>query len=192
MSFLRGIRRPIYRLFPSWYESWHKKRRKGLQNRWGGDEVLECQREQDRIFQTHLLGAKAGGVFWELGAGDGVTGSCALNLELTGGWKGCLWEPRPIPAARAARLRQNPVLGEGGQCWDRLLTLAARPDLVNVRRPAEHSWWWAWIESGRIRPAWVIVENPRPDPRWQQRLAALGYRFNWFFHDDEYFWNPDR
>jgi hypothetical protein len=31
------------------------------------------------------------------------------------------------------------------------------------------------------------VENPRPDPQWQQRLAAMGYRLTWFFHDDEYF-----
>jgi hypothetical protein len=192
MNFLRSARRFFYPYLPSLGQTWHAKRRKGLQVRWEGDEVLECQREQDRIFQARLLGAMAGGVFWELGAGDGVTGSCTLNLEQVGGWRGCLWEPRPIPAARATRLRRNPVLSGGGQSWDRLLTVAPGPDLVCIRRPDEHSWWWEWIESGRIRPRWVIVENPQPDPQWQQRLAARRYRLRWFFHDDEYFWNPGR
>jgi len=48
--------RILYRLFlPSINNRWHAKKRKGLQSKWGGDQGLECQAEQGRIFWEEVL-----------------------------------------------------------------------------------------------------------------------------------------
>jgi len=51
----KGIRHWFYQWLPSVSAHWHKKRRKGLQSKWRGEQVLECQAEQDRIFWEKVL-----------------------------------------------------------------------------------------------------------------------------------------
>lgn len=65
------------------------------------------------------------------------------------------------------------------------------PDLVAIHRPGEFSEIWKSFQGRRLRPRWVIVENPGPDPRWARVLEGVGYRLKFFFHDDEYFMCPD-
>ena len=48
-----GIR--FYRLLPSINNQWRAKKRKGFQSKWKGEEVLECQTEQNRIFLGKVL-----------------------------------------------------------------------------------------------------------------------------------------
>jgi len=52
---VRRIRHILYRFLPSINNRWHAKRRKRLQSKWGGDESLECQAEQNRIFWEKVL-----------------------------------------------------------------------------------------------------------------------------------------
>lgn len=176
-------RRRIYRWLPSWTPAWHDKRRKGLQAVLGEAGDLECQVEQDRIFWNRLLHPEGGGRFWEIGAGDGSTGSHTLGLEQTHGWIGDLTEPRAIPRGRAERIRQCRVMAEfepgggGKESWE----------LVAIHRPLEFPGFWTEIKAGRLCPGWLVVENPRPDPRWCRLLEDRGYRLKFFFHDDEYY-----
>jgi len=65
------------------------------------------------------------------------------------------------------------------------------PDLVAIHRPGEFPEIWKSFQDRRLRPRWVIVENPGPDPRWAGVLEGVGYRLKFFFHDDEYFVCPD-
>ena len=51
----KGIRHWFYQWLPSVSTHWHKKRRKGLQSKWQGEQVLECRTEQDRIFWEKVL-----------------------------------------------------------------------------------------------------------------------------------------
>lgn len=51
----KAIRHWFYQWLPSVSTHWHKKRRKGLQSKWQGEQVLECQAEQDRIFWEKVL-----------------------------------------------------------------------------------------------------------------------------------------
>jgi hypothetical protein len=52
---VRRIRHILYRFLPSINNRWHAKRRKRLQSKWGVDESLECQAEQNRIFWEKVL-----------------------------------------------------------------------------------------------------------------------------------------
>ena len=83
--------------------------------------MLECQAEQDRIFWEKVLGQREKGTFWELDAGDGVTGSHGISLEESHGWKGVLWEERQKPAVYARRARQSSVLGDGSGFFNSLI-----------------------------------------------------------------------
>jgi hypothetical protein len=52
---LKKIKRFLYRVLPEWSSSFHAKKRKGFQSKWRGEEVLECQAEQGRIFWEEVL-----------------------------------------------------------------------------------------------------------------------------------------
>jgi len=180
MSWARLWKGRIYSLLPSRNVSWHGKRRKGLGYRQSPKPPMECQIEQDRIFLQNFLGQWKSGTFWEVGCGDGTTGSCTLVLEQDWEWTGLLVEP----FARAARLASGrrkaavrPDLPRGGE---------AAPDLVFIRRPAEFPGFWETLASRRVRPRWLIVENASASPVWSQHAEKSGYRLRWFFHDDEY------
>ena len=127
---LKKIKRFIYRHLPAWGTLFHAKRRKGFQSKWQGEQVLECQAEQDRIFWEKVLEKKTQGSFWELDAGDGATGSHGISLEESHGWKGVLWEERQKPAEYARKARQSSVLGEGSGFFNSLIqkNSLSRPD----------------------------------------------------------------
>ena len=178
------IKSKIYRHFPSSQPWLHKKRRKGLQRSLASPEVLECQLEQDRIFLDNFLQDLRPGFFWEVGCGDGTTGSCTLVLETIRGWKGILWETLPLPRRSATKRRTELVLETPNPD---VMLMHPLPDLLFIRRPVEFPWVWTWLEQGKIRPRWSVVENPQPHPNWVLWLESRNYRLRWFFHDDEYF-----
>lgn len=68
------------------------------------------QAGQDRWLDTHVFKGKREGVFVEVGAFDGVTGSNTLSFEMFRGWSGILIEPSPKWAAAARANRRLPVL----------------------------------------------------------------------------------
>lgn len=173
----------VYRALPSFNRWCHGKRRKGLGCLWGENNQLVCQREQDRIFLQHFWKEKKAGFFWDIGCGDGTTGSCTLQLEHLG-WRGLLWEKMPLARTTALVRRSNPVLGGNPEEFK---TTGPRPDFLALRRPGEFPWIWDWLRKGVIRPRWVAVENPQPAVNWVRKLEPLGFRLRWFFHDDEYY-----
>ena len=178
---LKKAQHMLYRLFPSWSKGLHRKKRKGLATRWPG---LECQRTQDAIFWEKFLRGSREGTFWEVGCGDGTTGSCTLVLETIRGWKGILWETLPLPRRSATKRRTELVLETPNPD---VMLMHPLPDLLFIRRPVEFPWVWTWLEQGKIRPRWLVVENPQPHPNWVLWLESRNYRLRWFFHDDEYF-----
>lgn len=180
MSWARFWKGSFYSLLPSRNGSWHGKRRKGLGYRHSPEPPMECQIEQDRIFFRNFLGQRKSGTFWEVGCGDGTTGSCTLALEQDWGWTGLLVEPSMRPARLAAERRKAPVRPEMPAGRE------AAPDLVFIRRPGEFPSFWENLISRRLRPRWLIVENASASPVWTRQAEASGYRLRWFFHDDEY------
>lgn len=173
----------LYRALPSLNSWWHGKRRKGLEHLFGGKGILVCQEEQDRIFTQNLWKGEKAGFFWEVGCGDGTTGSCTLHLERAG-WRGLLWEKMDLPRRTAQARRSSPVLGGDPA---ELRRQGPGPDFLAIRRPGEFPWIWSWLDTGDIRPRWVGVENARAEVDWAQRLEPRGFRLRWFFHDDEYY-----
>ena len=90
-----------------------KSRRRGALNRdlhhvlrmLDPDDPHVSQAGQDRVLDR-VLGGKTGGVFVDIGAYDGRTGSNTLFFERERGWTGLLVEPVPdmaIPLARRSR-----------------------------------------------------------------------------------------
>ena len=181
---LKKAQHMLYRFFPSWSKGLHRKKRKGLATRWPG---LECQRTQDAIFWEKFLRGTREGTFWEVGAGDGVTGSQTLCLETEKNWKGALWEPCEGPRETASKHRKGSVIGWHTDPVRALQTKSPNPDLLAVHRPDEFLWVWNVLSAGKITPRWVIVENPDAEVRWASKLLECGYRLVWFFQDDEYF-----
>jgi len=184
MNLVRQLKGWIYSQYPSSSTKLHEKRRKGLFYLNVSPEILVCQKAQDRMFWEKFLRPQGGGVFWEVGAGDGVVGSHTLGLEIQYGWSGILWEPTPRPRERAMRMRKCGVLGAGEESERESVT---KLDLLAIHRPREFSWVWERLTARANRPLWVIVENPEPDPQWTRLLESCGYKKRLFFHDDEYF-----
>ena len=83
MNLVRQLKGWIYSQYPSSSAKLHEKRRKGLFYLNVSPEILVCQKAQDRIFWEKFLRPQVGGLFWEVGAGDGVVGSHTLGLDLT-------------------------------------------------------------------------------------------------------------
>jgi len=143
--------------------------------------VLECQREQDRIFWEKHLHPEAGGRFLEVG-GEGVTGSHTLGLELKHGWGGSLWELTESLRNRAIKVRNCEILSENG-----ILNLSGTIQLLAIHRPSEFPGVWEQLQTGRLKAGWAIVENRESDPQWCRLLERSRYRLRFFFHDDEYY-----
>lgn len=181
LNLFRAWKSLVYPWFPSTSPQGHEKRRKGLLYRSGGREVLECQREQDRIFWSRFLRPQPGGTFLEVG-GDGATGSHTLGLELQHGWSGDFCEPGNRPRQHARAFRKCRVAGS----WQEV-PCPKSLDLLSVHRPRECGELFARLGQEGFRPRWVIVENREPDPRWCRLLEGLGYQLRFFFHDDEYY-----
>lgn len=171
----------LYPLLPSWGKTFHAKRRKGFWYRHVPAGTLECQTEQDRIFWETFLHPQVGEFFLEVGAGDGAVGSHTLALERDRHWQGLLWETLPRPRQRAQQHRSSPALSDP--------PAIGKPPagLLAIHRPSEFPMIWQDLEQGKLRPAWVIVENREPDPRWCRLLEGVGYKLSFYFHDDEYF-----
>ena len=184
MNLLRQLKGWIYSHYPSSSSKLHEKRRKGLFYLNVSPEIIVCQKSQDRIFWDKFLRPQVGGVFWEVGAGDGVVGSHTLGLEIQYGWSGTLWEPNPGPRGRATRMRKCRVLGAGEETEQESVK---QLDLLAIHRPREFSWVWERLTARANRPLWVIVETPEPDPQWTKLLESCGYKKRLFFHDDEYY-----
>ena len=81
----KGIRHWFYQWLPSVSTHWHKKRRKGLQSKWQGEQVLECRTEQDRIFWEKVLmySESSEKAHLEL-LGEGALGYCNATALTTG------------------------------------------------------------------------------------------------------------
>jgi hypothetical protein len=184
---LKKIKRFLYRVLPEWSSSFHAKKRKGFQSKWRGEEVLECQVEQDRIFWEKVLGQSTKGTFWELDAGDGVTGSHGISLEESHGWKGVLWEERQKPAEYARKVRQSRVLGDGSGFFNSLVQKIPSPDLIILRNKTRLGDLIHKIVDGGIAPRWLVIESAHADAETARLMRSAGYRMVWAFHDDEYY-----
>jgi len=184
---LKNFRRWLYRWLPPVNDAWHEKKRKGLQSKWGGSRVLECQSEQDRIFWEKVLQKKTGGIFWEVDAGDGSTGSHGVFLEEKAGWKGAVWESRERPARAARKIRKSKVLDESSPFPEALAEKFASPDLLILRKEERLSQFGKILRTKSVQPAWLVIQAPCPVARVPRLLKHLGYRMIWAFHDDEYY-----
>lgn len=184
---LKKIKRIIYRFLPAGSNSFHAKRRKGFQSKWRGEEVLECQAEQDRIFWEKVLGQKTQGTFWELDAGDGTTGSHGICLEESHGWKGVLREEKKRPAEYARKVRHSSVLEEGPENFNSLIQKVPAPDLIILRNKARLVDVVHKILNGRVTPRWLVIESAQSDVETARLMRSAGYRMIWAFHDDEYY-----
>jgi hypothetical protein len=184
---LKKIKRFLYRVLPEWSSSFHAKKRKGFQSKWRGEEVLECQAEQDRIFWEKVLEKKTQGRFWELDAGDGATGSHGISLEESHGWKGVLWEERQKPAVYARKARRSSVLGDGSGFFNRLIQKIPSPDLIILRNKTRLVDLIHKIVDGGIAPRWLVIESAHADAETARLMRSVGYRMVWAFHDDEYY-----
>jgi len=184
---IKRARHLFYQFLPSWSDRLHAKHRKGLQSKWGGEEVLECQEEQSRIFWERLLQKKAGGAFWEVEAGDGSTGSHGVFLEDQAGWRGVLWEPRARPARRAGEIRRSPVLDSSATFPESLVAKNPSPDLVILRNSERLPGLQKVLQELKIHPKWLVIQCPRPSVAVPQAMKRAGYRLIWAFHDDEYY-----
>jgi len=189
---LKKIKRFLYRVLPEWSSSFHAKKRKGFQSKWRGEEVLECQAEQDRIFWEKVLEKKTQGSFWELDAGDGATGSHGISLEESHGWKGILWEERAKPAEYARKVRQSSVLGGGSGFFNSLIQAFPSPDLIILRNKARLGDLVHEILNGTVVPRWLVIESARAEVETAQLMRSAGYRMVWAFHDDEYYQRSGR
>jgi len=177
----RALKALFYPYLPSSSSALHAKRRKGLFYRHVAVGVLECQKEQDRIFWEKFLMAQEPGFFLEVG-GDGVVGSSSLGLEMILGWKGAFWANRAKLRDRAKSVRKCRILKNPED-----LTALNRLDLLAIHSPTEYFNQLNRTGGGLLQARWIIVENREPDPQWCQLLEGLGYQLRFFFHDDEYY-----
>lgn len=87
-----------------------------IQERWqvwqmlGQDRFYASQAGQDEYLDRVVFGRKRNGVFAEIGAYDGVTGSNSLFFEAFRGWTGLMVEASPTYHARAAANRVTPCI----------------------------------------------------------------------------------
>ncbi len=150
------------------------------------------QQLQDLVLFEKILARKTDGVFWELGAGDGVVGLHSLALEAFHGWDGALaaHAPRPLPWRMARERRRAACLEAAPENFPAALgTLPAKlakPDLVAAHSDAWNEAAVRAARAGTLRPRVLIIEAPAADARWARALQPL-YRLAFAFHDDEYY-----
>lgn len=187
------MKHQLYVKLPSWTRGLHAKRRKGWRRCAEAEHPLKFGQElQDLVLFEKILHRQTGGVFWELGAGDGVIGLHSLALEMFHGWQGVLVEhaPRPLPW-KMARERRKAQLVEASP-KDFPSALKSLPE--NLAKPevlACHSAAWneavvAAALAGTVRPRVLILQAPQADVRWVKALRPR-YRLAFAFHDDEYY-----
>lgn len=80
------------------------------QKRLGDRPRWFSQAGQDRFLDEHVFKGKRNGVFMDVGAYDGATGSNTLFFEQYRGWNGLLVEPSPLYAAQTRACRRNPIV----------------------------------------------------------------------------------
>ncbi len=150
------------------------------------------QQLQDLILFEKILARKTGGVFWELGAGDGVVGLHSLALEAFHGWNGALvaHAPRPLPWRMAQERRRATRLEAAPENFPAALgTLSAKlakPDLVAAHSDAWNNAAFCAALAGTLRPQVLIIEAPEANARCARALRRR-YRLAFAFHDDEYY-----
>jgi hypothetical protein len=125
------------------------------------------------------------GIFLELDAGDGVTGSHAVWLEEVG-WKGVSLEARPVAAEL---LKKNRPASYGSFASSESVSWKG-VDLVSARRENAINELVGRIANGN-RPRWVILQARDPQPEVFVALNRAGYRLDHFIHDDEYYRRKD-
>jgi FkbM family methyltransferase len=76
----------------------------------GRHQQFFSQAGQDEILDRVVFRGRRGGIFVEIGAYDGITGSNTLFFEIFRGWSGLLIEASPRLHAEAQRLRNTPCL----------------------------------------------------------------------------------
>jgi FkbM family methyltransferase len=81
-----------------------------LERKLGLADPWFSQAGQDRWLDAHVFDGKRDGVFVEVGAFDGITGSNTLAFEVFRNWSGILIEPSPTWAAKARVNRRLPVI----------------------------------------------------------------------------------
>lgn len=87
-----------------------------LQDRWAILQMLGegrrffSQAGQDEFLDRNVFRGRRGGIFAEIGAYDGVTGSNTLFFEMFRGWSGILVEASPTWAGEARRNRDLPCV----------------------------------------------------------------------------------
>jgi len=177
----RALKAFFYPFLPSSSSRLHAKRRKGLLYRHVAAGVLECQKEQDRIFREKFLMTQAVGFFFEVG-GDGVVGSNSLGLETIFGWKGAFWANQAKLRNRAKSVRKCRILKNPED-----LTALSPIDLLAIHSPTDYFNQPNRTGGGLLQARWIIVENREPHPQWCRLLESMGYRLKFFFHDDEYY-----
>jgi hypothetical protein len=171
----------------------HAKRRKGWLRCAQAEHPLRYGQElQDLVLFENILHGQKNGVFWELGAGDGVVGLHSLALELFHGWRGVLVEhkPRALPW-RMARERRTAQCCEAAP--ENFLTALkslpeklAKPDVLASQSAAWNEAAVAAVLTGALTPRVLILYLPEPDTRWVHRLRAK-HRLAFAYHDDEYY-----
>jgi len=187
------LKHKLYRWLPSWSNSLHAKRRKGWMRCAQAEHPLKFGQElQDLVLFENILAQKKDGVFWELGAGDGVVGLHSLALELFHGWKGVLIEhaPRPLPWKMAQERRRALCMEAAHSDYPanlkKIPTELTKPELVACHSEAWNETAVQATLAGTLRPRVLILHLPQADLRWVSRLQPH-YRFAFAFHDDEYY-----
>jgi len=181
MSMGRTWKSVFYPWIPSFTAAAHAKRRKGLLYRRCPLDVLECQKEQDRIFWNFFLYPEKRGKFLEIGS-DGIVGNHSLGLEIYHGWTGAIQVLGAIAQRRVREVR-NCQVTEAGDTFAREEPV----DLLAIHSPGESRNLIKSLRPGGIRPRWVVLENREPDPHWCHLLEGRGYKLKFYFHDDEYY-----
>jgi FkbM family methyltransferase len=76
----------------------------------GHNQQFFSQAGQDDVLDREVFQGRRGGIFVEIGAYDGITGSNTLFFELFRGWSGLLIEASPRLQAQVRKLRTIPCL----------------------------------------------------------------------------------
>ncbi|RMH46453.1 MAG: FkbM family methyltransferase [Alphaproteobacteria bacterium] len=141
-----------------------------IQERWRLAQALGRERRyfsqagQDAFLDRVVFRGKRGGVFAEIGAYDGVTGSNTLFFELFRGWSGLLVEASPTHHAAAVASRGVPCLN---------LAVAGRAgevEFLDIRRGLTQM---GGIAGSLGEAARAAIEA---DPRTEARLVRVPAR----------------
>ena len=174
---IRLCRGWLYRRFPSWGITFHRKKLAGYERRWGLEQDGFTKEGFLGILQKNIFAALRAGPFYELMVGDGQVGSLGLWLErVDGGWRVEAWEHRvhPLASFRKNRLGTK-IHGERLTNWGEK-ERKANPAGITSRGARESAGICREIRNGRICPGFVGIWNPSRRSVWMHRLGRAGYR----------------